>query len=251
MKQIVDIPPDQIKEPEVKRSFTQEGFEALKKSITTMGILEPLLVVKRGEQYHLTAGRRRLLAAKDLQLATVPCLVIEADHEQSLATTLHENIYREDMNAVDEANIFNYLSSTLKYSNKRIAQLISKSEAYVSQRLSIYLWPAELTEALSQDKISFSVARELSMIDDLKVLKQYTLFASQQGINYRTAKSWRQQYELTKSPTPAESPECESASGSSLETVTLGRCSNCKKQVPIPELTPVYLCEECIQGKDT
>lgn len=250
MKEIIDIPPDQIKEPEIKRSFSKQGFEDLKHSISSVGILQPILVVKRDNEYYLSAGRRRLLAAKELQLTTVPCLIIEADHEQSLATTLHENLYREDMNPMDEANIFDYLSRHLKYSNKKIAQLISKSEPYVSQRMTILMWPDELREALSLDKISFSVARELAMIDDPKVMKQYVVFASQQGINYRTAKSWRQQYELTKLPASAESVSAQAGSSSPLETVTLGRCSNCKKQVPIPELTPVYLCDECMQGKD-
>jgi ParB family chromosome partitioning protein len=250
LKEIIDIPPDQIKDPEITRSFSREGFEDLKRSISSVGILQPLLIVKRENQYYLTAGRRRLLAAKELQITTVPCIIIEADHEQSLATTLHENLYREDMNAIDEANIFEYLSRKLRYSNKRIAQLISKSEPYVSQRMTILLWSDELKEALSQNKISFSVARELAMIDDPKVRKQYVEFASKQGINYRTAKSWRQQYELSKSTVPADTQSEQGDMTQSLETVTLGRCSNCKKTVPIPELTSIYLCEDCLHGKD-
>lgn len=250
MSELMDIPPDQIKDPEIKRTFSKEGFEDLKRSIKAKGIIQPLTVVRRDTQYFLTAGRRRLEAAKELQLATVPCLIIEADHEQSLAITLHENLYREDMNAADESAIFHYLSLNLRYSNKKIAQMISKSESYVSQRLDIRLWIDELREALAQNKMSFSVARELSMIDDLKTLKQYVVFAVQQGINYRTAKSWRQQYELSKQPAPAESPESPPGSSPQLETFTLGRCSNCKKQVQIPELTAVYLCEECLGGKD-
>jgi ParB family chromosome partitioning protein len=250
MPQIIDVPPGAIKDPEIKRDFSQEGFEELKKSIATMGIINPITIVQRDKEYFLIAGRRRLLAARELQLATIPCIVIEADHEQAIATTLHENLYREDMNATDEAKIFDYLSRHLRYSNRKIVELVTKSESYVSQRLTLLMWPDKLKQALQDQKISFSVARELSMINDLHVLHDYLGFAVAQGINYRTAQKWRKDYELQNLPAPDETAGLGSLSSPPIDTITLGRCSNCKKQVPITELTPVYLCEECIQGKD-
>jgi ParB family chromosome partitioning protein len=250
MSTIIDIPVDQIKDPEIKRSTPQPGIDDLSKSIAAVGILQPLIVIKQGDHFHLVVGRRRLMAARQLNMPTVPCIAIEASQEQAIASTLHENLYREDMSVTDEANIFDYLSRKLHYSNKRIAQLVTKSESYVSQRLSLLTWPDKLQQALRDNNISFSVARELSMITNLTDLNQLLGFAIKQGINYRTAQRWRKDYEIDHSTAPAEESTGETRSPSTLETITLGRCSNCKKEVPLDQLTPVYLCEECYKGTD-
>lgn len=141
-----------------------------------------------------------MTVARRLGMATVPCLVIDADQEKAIAISLHENLFRVDLNTVDEAVMYAYLRDTLDYTQTKIAEMVRKGDAYVSQRLSIILWPKDLRDALHEDHISFSVARELSMIKDPKQISYFLRHAIQGGANYRTVRQWRLNHEANLAP---------------------------------------------------
>jgi ParB/RepB/Spo0J family partition protein len=190
-REIIDIPVDSIKAQILERTATQEGIQELAGSIRQIGIIEPLIVLKTETDYILQAGMRRLTAAKQIGLPTVPCIIIEADKESSIAITLHENLYRENLNPVDEAWIYQQLRDRHRYSSREIAKMVGQSEGYVSQRLQITLWPDNLIDALRLNHVSFSVARELSIITDKKHRDWLLKHSTESGVNYRTARRWR------------------------------------------------------------
>lgn len=191
LREIIDVPIDDIKAQILERTPTDQGILELASSIKQIGIIEPLIVLKADDEYILQAGKRRLLAARQAGLPTVPCIVVEVDQTQSFAITLHENLYRENLNPVDEAYIYQQLRDRHRYSGKEIAAMIGRKEGYVSQRLQIILWPDNLVEALATESISFSVARELSIITDTKHRNWLLKHAIESGVNYRTARRWR------------------------------------------------------------
>lgn len=191
IREIIDIPIDSIKAQLLERTATDQGIIELTNSIKQVGIIEPLVVVKTENEYILQAGKRRLTAAKAAGLPTVPCIVVEVDKERSISITLHENLYREDLNPVDEAWIYQQLRDTHRYSGLEIARMVGRKEGYVSQRLQIVLWPDNLTDALRTGQISFSAARELIIITDAKHRDWLLKHAIESGVNYRTARRWR------------------------------------------------------------
>lgn len=205
-REIIDIPIDSIKAQLLERTATDQGIIELTNSIKQIGIIEPLIVIKTEDEYILQAGARRLASAKAAGLAAVPCIVVEADKERSISITLHENLYRENLNPVDEAWIYQQLRDTHRYSGLEIARMIGRKEGYVSQRLQIVLWPDNLVHALSTGAISFSVARELIIVTDDKHRDWLLKHAIESGVNYRTARRWRIEWQA-QIPDKEEKPD--------------------------------------------
>lgn len=247
-REIIDVPVDLIKAQILERTATDEGITQLANSIRQIGIIEPLIVLKSGEEYILQAGMRRLVAAKQVGLATVPCIIVDVDKEASISITLHENLYRENLNPVDEAAIYQQLRDRHRYSGLEIARMIGRKEGYVSQRLQIIFWPDNLINALSSDQISFSVARELSIITDLKHMDWLLKHAVESGVNYRTARRWRIEWQsrvpeekeepdYTKPPPEEEPPEAPRVP-----------CWWCDRRFDPTKIITIEVCHQCFSA---
>lgn len=248
MQDIIDVPLEKIKEQVLQRPVSQLGLQQLATSIKAVGILSPLLVVQREEVFHLIAGQRRLLAAGMLHLPTVPCIVVPADQEQALSMTLHENLFREDLTAVDEANLFCYLRDNLHYNGEKIAKLISKSASYVSQRLALLTWDPRIIAALKDRVMSFSVARDLSQVTDVKHRRYLIHHAIDQGINARTATAWVRQWRASMIPSPPPREDDELPPSGELHTRVESDCFYCQLTVDIAKMVNVLLCDTCFSG---
>lgn len=247
-REILEIPIDSIKAQFLERTATDQGITDLANSIKQIGIIEPLIVLKTDTEYILQAGKRRLTAAKQAGLPTVPCIVVDVDKEGSIAITLHENLYRENLNPVDEAWIYQQLRDRHRYSGQEIARMIGRKEGYVSQRLQIVLWPDNLVKALATEHISFSVARELSIIADAKHRDWLLKHAIESGVNYRTARRWRIEWQsqvpekkeepdFTKPPPEPDPPSFD-------ESV----CWWCDKLHKTSHIITIQVCHQCFSA---
>ena len=212
---ILDIPVDQIRTQLLPRTASEEGLIKLVASIKKLGIIEPLVVLKTDTEYILQAGMRRLTAAKQIGLPVVPCVVVDCDKQTSISITLHENLYREDLNPIDEAYIYQQLRDKHGYSAREIAAMVSQSEGYVSQRLQIVIWDDIMKDALKSASLSFSALREFAIVTDVKHRNWLIRHGIEQGVNYRTARRWRidwqsrptqddEAVDYTKPPPPEE-----------------------------------------------
>lgn len=245
MTEILQVPIDEIKPQTIERQCDPSQIDELKKSISEVGILNPLIVAKQNGVYFLVAGKRRLTAARAIGMTHVPCLIMEPDKHQTVAVTLHENIFREDLNPVDEAQVYVYLANQEKMSQRDIARLASKSEAYISQRISLLTWHPDLVEALRTSAISFSVARELAQFKDEKALRHHLHYAKFQGANYRTVRSWRLRHaaEATAPETPANGGDVANATTTAFRP--FGVCAWCDADVDANQLHQLHFCLEC------
>lgn len=244
-RQIIDIPVEQIKAQILERDVTAKGIEELTQSIRKIGVIEPLIVAKTKEGFNLLAGKRRLKASQAAGLPTVPCVVLDLEQQDGFTITLHENMYRENLNAVDEALIYQQLRDKHRYSSKEIAKMIGQSEGYVSQRLQIILWPDNLTQALHHDQISFSVARELSMVTEIKHLNYLLKWTIEQGANYRTVRRWRIDWQSSKlQPTPddQDQPPADKPPPTPPEQIP---CYWCSSWTNPDKLVTIHLCTDC------
>ena len=244
--QIIDIPIDAIKPQALQRPVSPQGIDELARSIRTLGVLEPLLVVQHQQDYHLIAGQRRLMAARQVGHATVPCILVPADQEKALAISLHENLFRQNLTPVDEAELYSYLRDHLTYTNRAIAKLLSKSEPYVSQRLALLTWDPIIVEAVRNETMSFSVARELSQVHDLKHRRYLAKHAISDGVNYRTVRMWVQQWKSSLLPPPQEDQTSPGPTGPSIHTEAMTDCYWCEETVPVAKVCNVFFCERCM-----
>lgn len=146
-----------------RRKFQDETIGELAESVRQHGIIQPL-VVTRGERgrYRLIAGERRLRAARQAGLDTVPVVVREeADSEDALALALIENIQREDLNAIDEALAYEQLHEEFALTQDEIAERVGKSRSTVANSLRLLKLPEEVQEMVSDEQISMGHARAI------------------------------------------------------------------------------------------
>lgn len=218
MSEIQSIPLDQIKpSADASRSEMDElALEYLAASIEQKGVLQPVILAKRGEGFIVVAGARRVAASQLADKPTIPAIVVELSDEDIPIIALHENLFREEINAIDEALSLHALEEKYKISRNKIAKMLGKSPAYITQKLDILQWPEQLRNALRENQISFSVARELSRIDDQDKLEYYLKAAMESGATVRTISLWVQEHvtskksaELVKELKPAGAKDLE------------------------------------------
>ncbi|MCX6741207.1 MAG: ParB/RepB/Spo0J family partition protein [Candidatus Parcubacteria bacterium] len=148
-----------------RQDFGHAALEELINSIKEHGILQPLIVTKKGDDYELIAGERRFRAAKVLELPTVPVIVREASEAQKLELALIENVQRQNLNPLEEAVAYQRLMDEFSLTQEQVAQKVSKSRAAVANTLRLLNLPEEVQEAISSGKISEGHAKVLAGLE--------------------------------------------------------------------------------------
>lgn len=184
---------NEITAPEypIRSDMDEEKFDELVKSIRDHGILEPILVVKKGDKYEVIAGHRRLLAAQCAELGDVPVIVMSGDKTMIATTALHENLKREALNAIDEGRYLRRLHDKAKIGVDALAKLVGKSAGYVKERITSTDWNPGIVESVERGEINFAVGRELSRVRDKHDCERLLRFARESGATSRTVESWR------------------------------------------------------------
>ena len=228
-----------------RKNLTPESVESLARSIKQIGLIQPLTVRKINGEFEVIAGHRRLKACQILKRAKIPCVIIETKGQEADIIKLHENIYREDLNPIDEGHFFQYLKETYNLTNDEIAAKIQKSVGYVRDRVDILTYPAGLTEALERKQLNFSVAKELVKIDDPLTLKDYVDHAIKSGVTGLVASQWARDFKLRKTykkaePKPSVNPPIkEKTSESALD------CFICQGKVDPKFARIAYIHPDC------
>jgi ParB family chromosome partitioning protein len=199
-RRIEKIPIDLIEDPKdaVRQYIDEEALEELVNSLKTVGFIQPLIVKKKNEHYELIVGHRRLMAAKMANFLTVPCIVSDLSEEEEISYKIHENVVREDVDPVGEAEFLQRAMRKLKLSIPQLAEKIKRSESYVRERLEILNYPQDIREALIQKQISLGVAKYLAQVDNDLARKDYLSFAIRDGLTASLAKRWLQAYQARK-----------------------------------------------------
>ncbi|PIE61531.1 MAG: chromosome partitioning protein ParB [Desulfobacterales bacterium] len=141
--------------------FSEEELERLKKSIAQQGVLQPLLVRKMDGAYELIAGERRLRAAKAASLTEVPVIILDLTDEQVLEVSIIENIQRENLNVLEEAEAYFRLIDEFGYTQEKVARKIGKNRSTIANLLRLRVLPQQIKDSLLAEKISMGHARAL------------------------------------------------------------------------------------------
>ena len=149
-----------------RRDFDEEALKSLSESIRASGVLTPLLVVQTGARYRLVAGERRLRASLMAGLQTVPCVVRDFSRQQEMEATLVENLQREDLNPVEEAEGIRALMEQCGYTQEKAAERLGKSRPAVANSLRLLNLEKEILAEVRSGKLSAGHARVLACIHD-------------------------------------------------------------------------------------
>ena len=131
-------------------------------SIRESGIVQPILVRRRGERYQIIAGERRFRAAQAIGLATVPVTVREVADEHLLELALVENIQREELNAIEEAQAFHRLQEEFRLTQEEIARRVGRDRTTIANTLRLLRLPRELREMVASGRLDAGHARALA-----------------------------------------------------------------------------------------
>ena len=238
---------DRILDPErpLRSDLSPESVEDLVVSIRQVGIIEPLVVARKGKNYELIAGHRRLVAAEIAGLATAPCIIKEVKGLEAEILKLHENIARNDINPIDWANHLAYLKSHYELSIAKLSEILGVSDAWVSQHLDILNYPPELRSALRNDQIAFTAARELNLIKDSRKKRQYVEYAVKGGVSPSLAARWRKEANLPSYQTVStqETPDQQQVGSENLTNEMT--CPICGEVIPIEEAITLTVHHKC------
>ena len=155
---IDDIQPNRY-QPRI--NFSDEELLELKNSIIEQGVIQPLLVRNLDGSYELIAGERRLRAAKLANLTHVPVFVKDLTDQQALEVAIIENVQREDLNPLEEADAYHRLASEFNYTQEMIAKKIGKNRSTIANLIRLRGLPEQIKESLTSKKISMGHARSI------------------------------------------------------------------------------------------
>ena len=155
-----------------RQNFSLEDMEALIKSISEKGIIQPLAVRKiNNNQFELISGERRLRAATKLKLKTIPVHIINIKNNvDSMELALIENIQRVDLNAMEEAEAYFILMNKYKQTQAEISKKVSKSRSEIANKIRLLKLPKMIQESIKKKEIDYGHARALLSISDNKHL---------------------------------------------------------------------------------
>jgi ParB family chromosome partitioning protein len=149
-----------------RTDFSKEGLKELADSIKEQGIIEPILTRMRAGKYELVAGERRWRAARLVGLKIIPSIIKDFTDEQSLEIALIENLQREDLNPMDEAEGYAKLIKEFKITQEAVAKKVGKNRSTVTNMLRILTLPEKIRISLRREEISVGHARALLTLSD-------------------------------------------------------------------------------------
>ena len=160
---LVEIPLERIgvNPNQPRKAFDQEALAELSASIKASGIIQPVVVRRRGDGYELIAGERRWRAARMAGLDRVPAVVRDATDAQSLELALVENLLREDLNPMEEAEAYQSLLAQFGWTQEELGERVGRKQSTIANALRILRLPEAIQEDLRAGRLTMGHARAL------------------------------------------------------------------------------------------
>lgn len=172
-----------------RRVFNQEKLDELANSIREHGVFQPIILKKANSGYLIVAGERRYRAANKVGLKRIPAIVREYEDSQVTELSLIENLQREDLTPIEEAEAYNLLKRNLGLTHNELSLKVSKSRSHVTNMLGLLTLPEDVQEMVNNQKISMSHARVLSKLNDPKRIIELANLIIEKGLSVRQVES--------------------------------------------------------------
>ncbi len=153
-----------------RRHFDDDKLEELSQSIKTHGLFQPILVRETAQGYELVAGERRLRASKLAELEEIPAIVVDFDEEQMMEIAIIENIQRENLNVIEEANGYKLLIDRLNLTQDSLSKRVNKSRSHIANLLRLLNLPKKVQNMVAENKLTMGHVRPLITLDDDKAI---------------------------------------------------------------------------------
>lgn len=191
-------------ENQPRKVFDKEKIKELADSIKEHGVIQPIVVRKTNAGYEIVAGERRWRAAREAGLTEAPCIVRELTDEQNMLFAIIENMQREDLNPVEEAEGLERMIKSFGLTQEEVSKSVGKSRPYITNSLRLLKLPAEVKDMMSQKQISAGHARALLNIGDEKKKIEIAKRIAKEGLSVRDIEKLASEKQKTKRGRPAK-----------------------------------------------
>ena len=165
--------------------FDEAKLNELAKSISANGVVQPVLVRRKGSRFELIAGERRWRGAQLAGLTTIPAVIRNVSDDKVLEIALIENIQREDLNPIEEATAYKKLIETLGLTQESVGERVGRDRSYVTNYLRLLKLPDDIQDLLQQGRISTGHARTLLGVDQPDIQRRIARRVIDQGLSVR------------------------------------------------------------------
>lgn len=186
-----------VKQP--RKNFDEVKLKSLSDSIKQHGIIQPVIVRKEEDTYRIVAGERRWRAARLAGLDRIPVIIRDYTDRQLMETALIENLQRQDLNPIEEAEAYEKLINEYGLTQEQVASVIGKSRPAIANTIRLLSLSVEVRDMVAAEAISSGHARTLVVIDDMKKQKEIADIVEKKGLNVRDTERLVQKFLKKKS----------------------------------------------------
>ena len=181
----VDINEIKPNENQPRKVFDEEKLDELAASIKEHGIIQPIVLRKEGDGYEIVAGERRYRAARKAGLKKVPCVIRELTEDQNLLIAIIENMQREDLNPIEEAEGLSRMIDVYGLTQDAVSKSVGKSRPYITNSLRLLKLPDEVQKLTETGAITAGHARAIAGIEDEERQIAVARKVAQDGLSVR------------------------------------------------------------------
>lgn len=181
-----------------RKHFDEEALEELAESIKRYGVIQPIIVVKKGDYYEIVAGERRWRASKKAGLTEIPAIIRDTDERKNKEIALIENVQREDLNAYEKAVGIKELMEDYGLTLQQVSEILGKSRSSIANTVRILNLDPRVIELVQQNKLTEGHARSLLAIEDNDKQYQMALRLLETGASVREVEKKVQQKKKMK-----------------------------------------------------
>lgn len=168
-----------------RKTFNEESLNELAESIKEHGVFQPIIVKKSIKGYEIVAGERRFRASKLACKETIPAIVRNFTDEEMMEIAVLENLQRENLNAVDEANAYKTLMENLHLTQDQVSKRVNKSRSHITNLLGILALPEDVLTLVKENKLTMGHARCLSKLSDIEKINELTKKVLEENLSVR------------------------------------------------------------------
>ena len=200
-KEVVDLPLSELRPNpyQPRKIFDDEALNELAASIKANGVFQPIIVKKTIKGYDIVAGERRYRASKKAGLTTIPAIVKDFTDEEMMNIALLENLQREDLTAIEEANAYKVMIENSNITQEELANRVGKSRSHITNILGLLKLPKSVQDMVLYNKISMGHARVLSKLEDKDQVEELAEKVIKEDLTVRELESLSNKEDLKRS----------------------------------------------------
>lgn len=199
-EEIIEVNIDELRTNpyQPRKIFDEKALEELSNSIKEHGVFQPIIIKKSIKGYEIIAGERRVKASKMAGLKTIPAIIRDFNDTQMMEIALLENLQRENLTAIEEAQAYQKLQETLGLTQEELATRIGKSRSHITNMLGLLTLPKIIQDDLNNKKITMGHARVLSKLENSEQQKELEQKVISEGLSVRKLEEITQQPTIVK-----------------------------------------------------